>query len=315
MTELDQDTKVYVAGHRGLAGSALWRLLEQRGHRAVIGRTSSELDLRDRDAVDDFFQDEKPEAVVLAAARVGGIAANAAHPIEHLSDNMRIELNVMDAARAAGVDRLLFIASSAAYPRDAQNPISESALMTGPPEPAHAGYALAKLAGVQYVASMRERGAQWFAMLPTNIYGPDDNFHAEWSHVVPALLRKFHEATLAGQDEVVIWGSGTVRRELLHSDDLASGCLLLLSAPDAPAAVNVGPGTDVSIMELAETIADIVGFKGTIDRDTSRPDGAPQRLLDSSRLRQLGWEPKVDLRSGLTTTYEWLEERWPDVRM
>ena len=311
---LEPDARVYVAGHGGLAGSAIWRWLENRGFAHPLGRRSSELDLRERPAVFQFFRDQAPDVVVLAAARVGGILANAAHPVDYLSHNLQIQLNVLDAAREFGVQRLLFVGSSAAYPKDAVSPIGEDVLLSGPPEAAHAGYALAKLTGVQYVRSMQGQGRDWVSVLPTNIYGPHDNFHARWSHVVPALIRKFHEAVLSSADHVEIWGSGTARREFLHSSDLADACLAVLERHHSPEPVNIGPGDDVSIRELAELIAKTTGFGGDIRFDTSQPEGAARRLLDSARLRSLGWTPQIDLSTGLATTYSWFAEHWPNVR-
>lgn len=263
----------------------------------------------------DCYGDIKPDAVVLAAARVGGIAANAAFPIEYLSENLQIELNVLDAARTQGVHNLVFIGSAAAYPASAVSPISESALMTGPPEQAHAGYSLAKIAGIQYVTYMRALGARWTALMPTNIYGPNDNFHVEWSHVVPALMRRFHEAKQQGASEIMLWGSGRARREFLHSHDLAAACLLVLDREDVPVTINVGVGYDVAIAELAEAMARVTGFDGVRTFDPSRPDGVARRMLDTTVLRDLGWAPKFDLESGLQHTYEWFASRWPDVRV
>lgn len=314
MDAVQPDDRIYIAGHSGLLGSALWRRFEAQGNTHLFGKSSSELDLRDRTATAGYLAEIRPDIIILAAARVGGIAANAHHPIEYMSDNLRIQFSVMDAARDLGIDRLVFVGSAAAYPRGATNPIPEEAMMSGTLEEAHAGYAMAKLCGVQYVISMRKQGARWSALMPTNIYGPEDNFHAEWSHVVPALLRKFHHAVETGAPEVVIWGSGQARREFLHSDDLATACLRVLESNPSSPAINVGVGDDVTIRELAEMIAEAAGFTGELVFDSSRPDGMPQRKLDSSRLRALGWTPEVDLRTGLKDTYAWLAEHWPDVR-
>lgn len=311
---LDPSRRVYVAGHAGLGGSALCRLLKARGFSDVVSRTSRELDLRDRVAVFAFFRAVRPEIVILAAARVGGILANSVHAVEYLSENLQIQLNVLDAARAVDVDTLLFIASSAAYPKSAVSPISEDALLTGPPEPAHAGYALAKLTGVQYARTMYGAGVRWMSVMPTNIYGPNDNFHPEWSHVVPALIGKFHSAATGGADHVDIWGSGNARREFLHSDDLATACLAVLERHNSPDPVNIGPGSDVSIRELTALLTRVSGFGGEIRFDDSKPEGAARRLLDSSRMRSLGWVPHTSLEAGIDATYAWFAERWPDVR-
>lgn len=313
-TPLDPSARVYIAGHAGLAGSAIWRAFAGRGFTNLVGRRFAQLDLRDRPAVHRFVAAYAPDVVVLAAARVGGIFANAAYPVDFLSDNLQIQLNVLDAARKFGVQRLLFVGSSACYPKGAISPIGESVLLSGPPEPAHAGYALAKLTGMQYTRAMYEEGRHWVSVLPTNIYGPHDNFHAKWSHVVPALIRKFHEGAQSRADNIDIWGTGTARREFVHSTDLAEACLAVLEGHTSPDPVNIGPGEDVSIRELSELIAKITGFDGEIRFDVSRPDGAARRLLDSSRLRALGWAPQVDLPSGLATTYRWFAEQWPDVR-
>jgi GDP-L-fucose synthase len=280
----------------------------------VVGRTSGELDLRDAREVEDFFARERPDVVILAAARVGGIAANAAFPIDYMSDNLRIELNVMDSARAHGIDRLVFIGSAAAYPRTAVSPIAEDQLLTGPPERAHAGYALAKLCGVQYVENMRAEGAMWTTLMPTNIYGPNDNFHPEWSHVVPALLRKLHLARLCGDTTAAIWGTGEARREFLYVDDLASACLLAAMDPPPQAFLNVGSGSEVTIRELAKAIAEVVDFRGELGFDPSHPDGVERRSLDSSALRTLSWEPTVDLHTGLSRTYAWMLDHWENLR-
>lgn len=313
---LSRDASVFVAGHAGLAGSAIVRRLTASGFSDVRGLRSSELDLRDRDAVETYIADTAPTAVVLAAARVGGIAANAKFPIDYLSDNLRIQLNVMDAARAHDVARLVFIGSSAAYPADAVSPIHESVLMTGPPTSAHAGYALAKQAGMQYVRDMRASGAGWSALIPTNIYGRHDNFHSEWSHVVPALLRKFNDAVAQDLPEVNVWGTGRAYREFLHADDLASAVELLLDQPpaDGPGGFNVGSGEEVTIAHLAELVASVVGYQGTITFDAGRPDGVARRVLECTALRELGWAPETFLSTGLRDTFDWFVESWPDVR-
>ena len=303
---LPRDARVYVAGHRGLVGSAVWRHLTDLGCTSLVGRTSAELDLRDRGAVDAFFDAERPTHVILAAAKVGGIVANATYPAEFLSDNLRIQLNVLDAARAVGVERLLFLGSSCIYPKLAPQPIPESALLTGPLEPTNDAYAIAKIAGVLHVQALRrEYGASFVSAMPTNLYGPGDNFDLETSHVLPALIRRMHLARESGAPSVTLWGTGTPRREFLHVDDLARACVHLLEHYDAPEPVNVGVGDDVAIRSLAELVAEVVGYSGSIEWDTSRPDGTPRKLLDVSRITALGWKPEIGLRDGIAATYEW----------
>jgi GDP-L-fucose synthase len=307
---LPRDARVYVAGHRGLVGSAVWRHLEARGHTALLGRTSDELDLRDRAATDAFFDTERPEYVVLAAAKVGGIVANATYPAEFLSDNLRIQVNVLDAAQRSGVRRLLFLGSSCIYPKHAPQPIPESALLTGPLEPTNDAYAIAKIAGVLHVQALRrEYGASFVSAMPTNLYGEGDNFDLETSHVLPALIRRMHEAKSAGAGSVTLWGTGTPRREFLHVDDLARACVHLLETYDDPAPINVGTGEDITIRDLAALVADVVGYRGDIAWDTSKPDGTPRKLLDVSRITTLGWRPEVPLRQGIQSTYEWFSGR------
>jgi GDP-L-fucose synthase len=271
-----------------------------------VGRTSAELDLRDRAAVDAFFDEQRPEYVVLAAAKVGGILANSTYPADFLSDNLRIQLNVLDAAQRTGVTRLLFLGSSCIYPKLAPQPIHEDSLLTGPLEPTNDAYAIAKIAGVLQVQALRrQHGASFVSAMPTNLYGPGDNFDLASSHVLPALIRKFHEAKLANAPEVVVWGSGSPLREFLHVDDLARACVVLLEAYDAPEPINVGVGQDLTIKELAELVASVVGYRGGLTFDASKPDGTPRKLLDVSRITALGWKPEIDLRTGITRTYEW----------
>ena len=313
---LTPDQKIYVAGHRGLAGSAVWRALQQRGFGALVGATSAELDLRDRAATMDFVSTQRPDVMVVAAAKVGGILANDRYPAEFLSDNLRIQVNLMDAAREFGVGRLLFLGSSCIYPKFAEQPIPESALLTGALEPTNDAYAIAKIAGILQVQSIRKQyGLPYISAMPTNLYGPGDNFDATNSHVLPALIRRFHEAKLAGADQVTIWGSGTPRREFLHVDDLASALVFLLENYDSPDTINVGTGIDVTIRELAETIADVVGWEGRLAFDTSKPDGTPRKLLDVSRLRGLGWAPSLTLRDGVESTYRWFTRNLKTVRI
>lgn len=300
-----QDAKVYVAGHRGLVGSALLRALHARGQQILV-RTSAELDLRNRTAVDDFFAAERPTHVLLAAARVGGIFANSSTPADFLSDNLRIQLNVMDAAARTGVSRLLFLGSSCIYPKFADQPIREDSLLTGPLEPTNDAYAIAKIAGIMQVQALRrQHSVSYISAMPTNLYGPGDNFELLGSHVLPAMIRKMHQAKLAGDPSVTLWGTGSPRREFLHVDDLARACLFLLEQYDDARPINVGVGADLTITDLAGLVQDTVGYPGAIAWDKSKPDGTPRKLLDVSRLTSLGWAPRIDLRQGIATTYEW----------
>jgi len=297
--------RIYVAGHRGLVGSAIWRECE-RLRLKTIGRTSAELDLREPEAVERFFAAEQPDFVVLAAARVGGIMANATYPADFLSDNLRIQLNVMDAAQRHGVRRLLFLGSSCIYPKFAPQPIHEDSLLTGPLEPTNDAYAIAKIAGVMQVqAQRRQHGVSFVSAMPTNLYGPGDNFDLATSHVLPAMIRRFHEARQSGAESVTLWGTGTPRREFLHVDDLARACLFLLETYDDPAPINIGVGVDLTIRELAELVADVVGYDGRLEFDTSKPDGTPRKLLDVSRIHALGWHAQIPLRDGVASTYDW----------
>jgi len=306
LTELPRSARIYVAGHRGLVGSAVWRHLESRGHTELVGRTSSELDLRDRGAVDAFFDEQGPDYVILAAAKVGGILANSTYPADFLSDNLRIQLNVLDAAQRTGVTRLLFLGSSCIYPKHAPQPINEDSLLTGPLEPTNDAYAIAKISGVLQVQALRrQHGSSFISAMPTNLYGPGDNFDLASSHVLPALIRKFHEAKVEGRDEVVVWGSGTPLREFLHVDDLARACVVLLERYDAPEPINIGVGEDLTIRELAELVASVVGYSGQLTFDPTKPDGTPRKLLDVSRITALGWKPEIDLRVGIARTYDW----------
>lgn len=300
------DVSVYVAGHRGLVGSALWRALEAAGAGKLIGWSSKELDLRDRTATHDAITEAKPDIIIDAAAKVGGIMANSTFPVEFLRDNTLIQTNVMDAAHAADVDRLLFLGSSCIYPRHATQPIRESSLMTGPLEPTNQAYAMAKISGIFYIEAHRtEYGRRWISAMPTNLYGPGDNFDLQSSHVLPAFIRRFHEAKVTGAPTVTVWGTGTPRREFLHVDDLAQACLVLLQHYDTHETINVGLGDDMPIRELAQTVASVVGFEGTIEWDSSKPDGMPRKLLDTSRINELGWQPQITLRDGVASTYEW----------
>ena len=303
------DTRVYVAGHNGLVGSAIVRALKAVGVGEVIGWRSSELDLRDRDATMDAIGQAKPDIVIDAAARVGGIMANSTYPVEFMKDNLLIQTNVMDAAHAADVDRLLFLGSSCIYPRHATQPIRESSLMTGPLEPTNQAYAMAKISGIYYIEAFRTQyGRHWISGMPTNLYGPNDNFDLQTSHVLPAFIRRFHEAKVSGASSVTVWGTGTPRREFLHVDDLARACLVLLEQYDEAQTINIGLGDDIPIRELAETVADVIGFPGTLEWDSSKPDGMPRKLLDTSRINALGWQPQISLRDGLASTYAWYIE-------
>ncbi len=303
------DTTVYVAGHNGLVGSAVVRALESAGVGRVVGWRSSELDLTDRAATMDAIAEAAPDIVIDAAARVGGIMANSTYPVEFMRDNLLIQTNVMDAAHAADVDRLLFLGSSCIYPRHASQPIRESSLMTGPLEPTNQAYALAKISGIFYIEAFRTQyGRHWISAMPTNLYGPRDNFDLQTSHVLPAFVRRFHEAKVAGAPAVTVWGTGAPRREFLHVDDLARACLLLLRAYDSAETINVGLGDDLPIKELAETVASVVGFEGAIEWDSSKPDGMPRKLLDTTRINDLGWHPTITLRDGLVSTYQWYLE-------
>ena len=303
---LDRNSRVYIAGHRGLAGSAIWRHLESEGFTDLVGATSAEVDLRNRSAVFDFMREARPDVVVDAAARVGGIHANNTYPAEFLSDNLQIQVNLMDAANDIDVDRLLFLGSSCIYPRLAAQPIKEEYLLTGHLEPTNDAYAIAKIAGIPQVqATRRQYGRHWISAMPTNLYGPGDNFSPEGSHVLPALIRRFVEAKDAGAASVTNWGSGSPFREFLHVDDLASAIVFLLENYDSPETINVGTGVDRPIREISELVARTVGFTGTVEWDTTKKDGTPRKLLDVSRLRSLGWAPRVSLEDGLRQTVDW----------
>ncbi|WP_396932393.1 GDP-L-fucose synthase family protein [Mycolicibacterium sp.] len=313
--ELDRGATFYVAGHRGLVGSAIQRRLEAAGFEAIIGQTSAQLDLRDRDAVFAFFADAKPRYVVLAAAKVGGILANSTYPAEFLSDNLRIQLNVLDAARENDVERLLFLGSSCIYPKFAPQPIREDALLTGHLEPTNDAYAIAKIAGILHVQAVRRQyGLPWISAMPTNLYGPNDNFSPTGSHVLPALIRRYHEATATGAKSVTNWGTGTPRREFLHVDDLADACLHMLEHYDGAEQLNVGTGTDITIREIADTVATTVGYSGETNWDTTKPDGTPQKLLDVSALAEAGWTSKITLQEGIEQTVSWYREHVASLR-
>lgn len=303
---MDTSTRIYVAGHRGMVGSACLRLLKKRGFTDLIARTRSELDLTDGRAVKAFFAEIRPQMVILAAAKVGGILENSRFPVEFLTENLAIQNNVMTAAHASGVKKLLFLGSSCIYPKLAPQPISESALLTGLLEPTNEAYALAKICGIKLCEAYRhEYGANFISAMPTNLYGPEDNFDLESSHVLPALIRRFHEATVAGRDSITLWGSGTPRREFLYVDDLAEACLFLLENYDGEETVNVGCGEDITIAEVSQKIAQLVGFKGTLQWDTTKPDGTPRKWLNIDKIKTLGWKPRTSLDEGLKLAYNW----------
>jgi GDP-L-fucose synthase len=306
MTGLDKSEKIFVAGHRGLVGSALVRRFEADGFTNLVKRDRTRLDLTRERAVEEFFAGEKPNIVVFAAAKVGGIKANNDQPVEFLLSNLQIQNNVIRAAHHYGARKVLFLGSSCIYPKHAPQPIREEALLTGLLEATNEAYAIAKIAGIKLCqAYAREYGANFISAMPTNLYGPNDNFDLLSSHVLPALLRKAHEAKVNGAKELVVWGSGSPRRELLHVDDLASACLFLLQRYDSPEIINVGWGEDISIRELAGLVCEIVAFDGTLSWDKSKPDGTPRKLLDVSKLRNLGWRPSIALRDGIASTYKW----------
>ena len=297
--------RLYVAGYRGLVGGAIARQARARGV-DVTGHTHAELDLTDRTATLRALRQARPSHLVLAAARVGGIMANASQPVEFLEENLRIQLSVISAAYEAGVPRLLFLGSSCIYPKLAAQPISEDALLTGPLEPTNEAYAIAKIAGVKQIQAYRRQfRARYISAMPTNVYGPGDNFDLASSHVLPALIRRFHEAKIAGADEVTLWGTGTPLREFIHADDLADACLTILDSYDRDEPINVGTGADLPIRELAATVAEVVGFPGRIAFDPSKPDGTPRKVLDVGRLRALGWIPTIPLADGIRSTYAW----------
>jgi GDP-L-fucose synthase len=297
-------TRIYVAGHRGMVGSAIVRALQARGHETLILRTRAELDLCDSEAVKLFFAEEKPEVVVVAAARVGGIHANSTYPAEFLHENLASAHNLIHESWVHGVKRLLFLGSSCIYPRMAPQPMTEECLLTSPLEPTNEPYAIAKITGLKLCQYYRKQyGVLFHSAMPTNLYGPGDNYHPENSHVLPALIRRFHEAKESGAESVTIWGSGTPRREFLHTDDLAAGLLTVLGMENPPDWINVGYGSDVTIRELAETVSLVVGFPGRLEWDASKPDGTPRKLMDSSKLLATGWKPQYDLEAGIRNAY------------
>jgi GDP-L-fucose synthase len=302
--KMDASASVYVAGHRGLAGSAIWRELERQGFKRLIGRTRKELDLLDAAAARSFFEKERPEYVFVAAAKVGGILANRDQPGEFLFENLQIQNNLIGCARRFGVKKLLFLGSSCIYPKLAPQPLKEEYLLTGPLEPTNEWYAVAKIAGIKLCQAFRRQyGCDFISAMPTNLYGPNDNYDLTTSHVLPALIRKFHEGKASGAASVTCWGSGSPLREFLHADDLAAACVFLMRRYSEEQFINVGYGSDLTIKELAELIRRVVGFKGEIVWDTSKPDGTPRKIMDSSRIFALGWKPKIDLEMGITRAY------------
>jgi GDP-L-fucose synthase len=303
---MNKDSKIYVAGHRGLVGSAILRKLQADGYTNLVYRTSQELDLRDKNQVDRFFEEEKPEYVFLAAAKVGGIVANNEYPADFIRDNLMIQTNVIDAAYRNGVKKLLFLGSTCIYPKFAPQPLKEEYLLTGELEPTNEPYAIAKIAGIKMCQSYnRQYGTKYISVMPTNLYGPNDNFDLHTSHVLPALIRKFHEAKENNAPYVEIWGTGTPRREFLYSDDLADACVFLMNNYEGNEIVNVGVGEDISIKELAEKIKSIVGYEGEIIFDTTKPDGTPRKLVDVSKINALGWKASISLDEGLQKAYQW----------
>lgn len=319
---IPKDAKIYVAGHRGLVGGGIWRALERHGYTHLVGRSINEMDLISQQAVDEFFASEKPEYVVLVAAKVGGIVANSTYRAQFLYENLMIEANVIHSAYKHGVKKLLFLGSSCIYPKLAPQPMKEEHLLTGPLEATNEPYAIAKIAGIRLCdAYNRQYGTNFISAMPTNMYGPGDNYHPENSHVLPAFIRRFHEAKEQGLEKVTCWGSGTPLREFLYSDDLAEACVFLLETATyedmafedesgtVQSHINVGSGKEVSIKELAETVKEVVGFEGEIEWDTSKPDGTPRKLMDSSRLLALGWSPKIGFREGIARAYEDFKQR------
>jgi GDP-L-fucose synthase len=310
---IDRQARVFLAGHRGLVGSAILRALQAAGFSRLLLRTHAELDLRDQAQVQAFFQVERPEVVVIAAAKVGGIGANSCSPADFLYDNLMIETNLIHCSYQFGVQKLLFLGSSCIYPRLAPQPLKEEYLLSGPLETTNEAYAVAKIAGIKLCqAYQRQYGCRFICAMPTNLYGPGDNFDLETSHVLPALIRRFHEAKISGAVEVVLWGTGSPRREFLFVDDLAEACLFLLDHYEDTQIINVGTGEDLTIGELAEKVARIVDFEGRIAFDPSKPDGTPRKLLDVSRIQALGWQAKTSLEEGILRTYRWFRENFSD---
>ena len=306
---MDRSDRIFVAGHQGLVGSAIVRRLQRDGYRNLLLRPRRELDLENQQAVNAFFDETRPQYVFLAAAKVGGIMANNTYPADFIRNNIAIQMNVIEAARRTGVQKLLFLGSSCIYPKHAEQPIREEALLQGPLEPTNEAYAVAKIAGIKMCQSYnRQYGTNFVSVMPTNLYGPNDNFDLMGSHVLPALMRKFHEAKESGSPEVAVWGSGRVYREFLHVDDMADACVFVMHRYDGSDILNIGCGQDVTIAEVAQLMKDTVGYEGAIVFDSSKPDGTPRKLLDVSRLFALGWQPSIDLRRGLAETYAWFQQ-------
>jgi GDP-L-fucose synthase len=313
---VSKKSRIFIAGHRGLVGSAVSRALESRGYQNLIVRTHAELDLTQQEPVRRFFESERPDAVVMAAARVGGIHANNSRPAQFIRDNLLIQDNVIDSAQRTGVGKFAFLGSSCIYPRLAPQPIKEDYLLTGPLEPTNEWYAIAKIAGVKMCQAMRrEYGFKAISLMPTNLYGPGDNFDLQDSHVLPALIRRVHEAKLRADPTLVVWGTGTPRREFLHVDDLADAVLYLLHEYDAEPIVNIGWGEDITIRELAELVVSVIDYRGELQFDASKPDGTPRKLLDVTRLTELGWRPKIGLKQGIEQTYRWFKEHFEQARL
>jgi len=312
---MNRDAKIYVAGHRGMVGAAIVRRLKKAGFHNFVLRTHSELDLTNQSAVNDFFEAEKPDFVFLAAARVGGIHANDTYPADFIRDNLQIQTNIIDAAYRQGVKKLLFLGSTCIYPKMSPQPIKEEYLLTGPLEKTNEWYAIAKIAGLKMCAAYRRQyGFDAISVMPTNLYGPGDNFGLENSHVLPALMRRFHDAKLNGDDQVTVWGTGTPKREFLHVDDLADAVLFLMENYSAEEAVNIGVGEDISIKDMANMVKDVVGYEGELVFDTNKPDGTPRKLLDVSKIHDLGWTARIDFRDGLQGTFQWFLEHQQDFR-
>ena len=314
--QLTHASRIYVAGHRGLVGSAIVRALQRSGYANLVLRTHSELDLTSQADVHRFFQSERPDAVILAAARVGGIHANNSRPALFIRDNLLIQDNVIDAAHRSGVSKFVFLGSSCIYPKLSPQPIKEEYLLTGPLEPTNEWYAIAKIAGVKMCqAYRREFGFNAISLMPTNLYGPGDNFDLQNSHVLPALIRRFHEAKVRGDENVTVWGTGTPRREFLHVDDLADAVLYLLQTYEGEPIINIGWGQDVTIRELVDIVMSVIGYSGRLIFDSSKPDGTPRKLLDVSRLTGLGWQPRISLEKGIAQTYAWFTEHFAEARL
>ncbi|MBM0106157.1 GDP-L-fucose synthase [Steroidobacter sp. S1-65] len=312
---MNKDASIFIAGHRGLVGSAIVRRLQADGYSNLLSRSRAELDLCNQAAVNEFFARHRPQYVFLAAARVGGIHANSTFPADFIRDNLQVQTNVIDSAYRHGTSKLLFLGSSCIYPKHAPQPMPEDCLLSGPLEPTNEWYAVAKIAGLKMCqAYRRQYGFNAISIMPTNLYGPGDNFDLQNSHVLPALIRKFHEAKVRGEQEVVVWGTGTPRREFLHVDDLADACLFLMQRYDGEQLINAGWGEDVSIRELAGIVQDVTGFQGELRLDTSKPDGTPRKLLDVTRLKAQGWAPRIPLREGIAMTYEWFLKHQADYR-